>query len=341
MGGSSLPSPRAARVQAIVTGGAGFLGSHLCRRLLERGFHVLALDDLSTGDVRNLADLSAHPRFHFRRHDVSQPYRAPAAMIFNLACCASPVHYQADPEHTLRTCVEGVLNALHLAREEGAVVLQASTSEIYGEPEVHPQVESYRGAVSTTGPRACYDEGKRCAETLCFDAQRKWGARIRVARIFNTYGPRMDTGDGRVVSNLIVQALRGEPMTIHGDGRQTRSFCYVDDMIEALLRLMNAADDACGPMNLGNPAEVTVRELALRIRELTGTASKLVYRPMPVDDPTRRCPDISRARSRLGWEPRVPLDEGLRRTIAWFESVLARGRAAQQADAQEKLHVVA
>jgi UDP-glucuronate decarboxylase len=308
----------------MVTGGAGFLGSHLCHRLLDAGHRVLAVDDLSTGSMDNLADLLGQSRFSFVRHDVTQPLERPVGAIFDLACRASPVHYQADPEKTLLTCVDGALHALHLARARGARVLLASTSEVYGEPEVHPQQESYRGSVNTTGPRACYDEGKRCAETLFFDAHRTHGTEIKVARIFNTYGPRMQVGDGRVVSNLIVQALRGEPLTIHGDGSQTRSFCYVDDLVEGLLRLMSSPTRITGPINLGNPCEITVLELAERILALTGSRSPLVKRPMPVDDPTRRCPDITQARTLLDWKPEVDLEEGLKRTIAWFEASLSK-----------------
>ncbi len=311
-----------ARGAAVVTGGAGFLGSHLCRRLLERGHEVLALDNLGTGSLFNLAELIGHPAFAFRRHDVTRPYDARAGVVYNLACCASPKHYQADPEHTMRTCVDGAVHALHLARRTGARVLQASTSEVYGEPAVHPQTEDYRGCVSTSGPRACYDEGKRSAETLFFDARRTHGTQVKVARIFNTYGPRMQLGDGRVVSNLIVQALCNKPLTINGSGAQTRSFCYVDDLIDGLVALMDSPEHVAGPINLGNPCEVTMLELAERIVALTGSASRLVHRPMPEDDPTRRCPDITKARETLQWSPKVGLDEGLMRTIDWFESSL-------------------
>jgi len=315
--GNATPS------SALVTGGADFLGSHLCRRLLDEGHAVVAVDNLATGLVRNLEPLLDNPRFTFFRHDVVQPLDLPVSRIYNMACCASPVHYQADPVKTMRTCIDGALNMLKLAQRQGVPVLQASTSEIYGEPEVHPQQEDYRGSVSTIGPRACYDEGKRCAETLFFDYRRTHGTAIKIARIFNTYGPHMQAGDGRVVSNLIVQALRGEPMTINGDGSQTRSFCYVDDLIDGLVRLMDSPHEVTGPINLGNPHEVTVLELAERIIDITGTRSRLVRKPMPVDDPTRRCPDIARASEQLGWAPRVALDEGLRRTVAWFEKVLS------------------
>lgn len=313
-------SKRATTKRAIVAGGAGFLGVHLCRRLIDNGYDVLVLDNLATGRLSNLRTLLQSQRLQFVKHDVTHPYDAPAELIFNLACCASPVHYQAQPVHTLQTCFEGSLNLLELARRNGACIFQASTSEVYGEPETHPQNEAYRGAVSSTGPRACYDEGKRCAETLFFDYRRLYGVNIKVARIFNTYGPHMREDDGRVVSNLIVQALRQQPMTIHGDGSQTRSFCYVDDLVEGILRLVAAPADFAGPVNLGNQQEVTVMELARRVLALTGSRSRLVKKPMPTDDPTRRCPDISLARTQLGWEPKVPLDEGLRRTIAWFAS---------------------
>lgn len=308
--------------RALVTGGAGFLGSHLCARLLEDGYQVVAMDNLVTGSVRNLRPLLGRGSIEFVKHDVTQPIDIDADRIFNLACCASPQHYQADPEKTLRTCMEGAFNMLGQARRNRARIFQASTSEVYGEPEVHPQKETYRGAVSSIGPRACYDEGKRCAETAFFDYHRQHGVEIKVARIFNTYGPMMQADDGRVVSNLIVQALRNEPLTIHGDGSQTRSFCYVDDLIEGIVRLMESHPQFTGPVNLGNPTEVTVLELAERVIELTGSRSKLVRRPMPVDDPTRRCPDIDLARQTLGWKPQVSLDEGLRRTIAWFDKNL-------------------
>ena len=317
---------QAAPSRAIVTGGAGFLGSHLCARLLERGDEVLAIDNLVTGSEANIEPMMDDPRFRFVRHDVTVPWHGSAERIFNLACCASPKHYQADPEKTVRTCMEGSLNMLRVARRSRARIFQASTSEVYGEPEVHPQKESYRGSVSTTGPRACYDEGKRCAEALFFDYHRMHGTEIKVARIFNTYGPQMQLDDGRVVSNFIVQALRNEPITLYGDGSQTRSFCYVDDLIDGILALMDSPGQVTGPVNLGNPVEVTVLELATRIIELTGSRSRLVRRPMPVDDPTRRCPDIGLARNTLGWSPRVPLEEGLRRTAAWFEQQLRDAR---------------
>ncbi|MEG3191407.1 UDP-glucuronic acid decarboxylase family protein [Lysobacter sp. D1-1-M9] len=316
--------------RALVTGGAGFLGSHLCARLLEDGYEVVAMDNLATGSMRNLRPLLGRGLIQFIEQDVVNPDEAQLAgfradRIFNLACCASPLHYQADPEKTIRTCIDGSLNMLHLARQSGARIFLSSTSEVYGEPEVHPQMESYRGSVSSIGPRACYDEGKRCAEAAFFDYHRVHGTEIKVARIFNTYGPSMQADDGRVVSNLIVQALRNEPMTINGDGSQTRSFCYVDDLIEGIVRLMDSPAEVTGPVNLGNPSEVTVLQLSTRIIELTGSRSKLRHRPMPVDDPTRRCPDITLARQSLGWAPQVSLDEGLRRTIAWFEETLANG----------------
>ena len=331
---------QAAGKRALVTGGAGFLGSHLCARLLRDGYEVVAMDNLVTGRLRNLGPLLDHGLIKFIKHDVTQPIEiGPGHVdrVFNLACCASPLHYQADPEKTIRTCLDGSLNMLRLARQSSARIFLASTSEVYGEPEVHPQHESYRGAVSSIGPRACYDEGKRCAEAAFFDYQRVHGISIKVARIFNTYGPLMQIDDGRVVSNLIVEALNNEPLTINGDGSQTRSFCYVDDLIEGIVRLMDTPADFTGPVNLGNPAEVTVLELATRIIELTGSRSKLVHRPMPVDDPTRRCPDIALARKTLGWTPQVGLDEGLRRTIAWFESALVDA----DADARSLLEVEA
>lgn len=310
--------------RAIVTGGAGFLGSHLCAKLLEQGFDVTAVDNLSTGSVHNITPLIGHGRFRFTHHDIVAPVTLRADWIFNLGCCASPRHYQRDPEKTLRTCTDGVLNVLHEARACGARVFQASTSEVYGEPEMHPQRESYRGAVSSIGPRACYDEGKRCAETMFFDFHRAYGLEIKVARIFNTYGPQMQTSDGRVVSNFVVQALRGQPLTVNDEGSQTRSFCYVDDMIEGILKFMASPATLTGPLNLGNPEEVTVAALARRIIELTGSRSRIVHRPMPVDDPTRRCPDITLARANLDWNPRVSLDAGLTRTIAWFDHELSR-----------------
>lgn len=308
-----------------VTGGAGFLGSHLCAKLLQHGCSVLAIDNLATGDTRNIAPLFDRGDFHFTRHDIVSPMTLQADWIFNMACCASPRHYQRDPEKTVRTCTDGVLNLLHQAHACRARIFQASTSEVYGEPEVHPQREDYRGSVNPDGPRACYDEGKRCAEAMFFDFHRMHGLDIKVARIFNTYGPQMQIDDGRVVSNFIVQALRNEPLTMHADGSQTRSFCYVDDLIDGILRLMAAPKQFTGPVNLGNPAEITVAELARRVIDLTGSRSRIVRRPLPVDDPTRRCPDIGLARSTLDWSPQVPLDDGLARTIAWFDDVLSHG----------------
>ncbi len=316
--GDPARGPRTGRRRILVTGGAGFLGSHLCERLLEQGHRVIALDNFHTGRADNLAHLHASPRFAALHHDVTVPVSLEVDAIYNLACPASPVHYQHDPVRTTRTSVLGALNVLELARRTGARVLQASTSEVYGDPAVHPQPEDYCGHVSTTGPRACYDEGKRCAETLFFDYHRQHRVRIRVARIFNTYGPRMQADDGRVVSNFIVQALRGDDITLYGDGAQTRSFCYVDDLVEGLVRLMESDDAVTGPVNLGNPHEITVRELAERIVALCGTHARLVHRPLPQDDPRQRCPDIGRARALLAWQPRVDLATGLARTVAWF-----------------------
>lgn len=306
----------------LVTGGAGFLGSHLCERLLADGNDVLCADNYFTGRRDNLAALLANPRFEALRHDVCFPLYVEVDEIYNLACPASPVHYQFDPVQTTKTSVSGAINMLGLAKRLKAKIFQASTSEVYGDPTVHPQREDYKGNVNPTGPRACYDEGKRCAETLFFDYYRQHKLRIRVARIFNTYGPRMHPNDGRVVSNFIVQALRGEQITIYGDGRQTRAFCYVDDMVEGFVRLMAAPDDVTGPVNLGNPVETTVGELAQRIVEMTKSRSSIVYRPLPMDDPMQRCPDIGLARAALGWEPKVPLEIGLARTIDYFDRLL-------------------
>ncbi len=306
----------------LVTGGAGFLGSHLCARLVEEGHQVLCVDNYCTGSRRNLGGLLGNPSFELMRHDVTFPLYVEVDEIYNLACPASPIHYQHDPVQTTKTSVMGAINMLGLAKRLRARILQASTSEVYGDPEVHPQPESYRGMVNVAGPRACYDEGKRCAETLFYDYQRQHKLRIRVARIFNTYGPKMHPQDGRVVSNFIVQALRNEPITIFGDGSQTRSFCYVDDLIEGLLRLMNVGGDLDGPVNLGNPVEVSVEELALRIIALTGSRSTLERMPLPQDDPRQRRPDIARARSLLNWQPRVALEDGLMKTIAYFDELL-------------------
>ena len=315
----------------VVTGGAGFLGSHLCERLLGDGHEVLCVDNFHTGRLQNVEPLRAQPRFGLLRHDVTQPLpmslAGPVDEIYNLACPASPVHYQGDPVGTVRTNVLGALNLLALAEQSGARVLQASTSEVYGDPQQHPQREDYWGHVNPIGPRACYDEGKRCAETLFFDTHRTRGVTIKVARIFNTYGPRMRVDDGRVVSNFIVQALRNEPITLHGDGQQTRSFCYVDDLVEALCRWMASPPALTGPLNLGNPGEFTVRELAEQVIALTGSRSPLVHRPLPPDDPVRRRPDIGQAQALLGWQPIVPLQEGLRRTIEWFDRELTQGMA--------------
>jgi UDP-glucuronate decarboxylase len=309
----------------LVTGGAGFLGSHLCERLLAEGNDVLCVDNYFTGRRNNLAALLGNPRFEAMRHDVCFPLYVEVDEIYNLACPASPIHYQSDPVQTTKTSVSGAINMLGLAKRLKAKIFQASTSEVYGDPTVHPQSEDYKGNVSTTGPRACYDEGKRCAETLFFDYYRQHNLRIRVARIFNTYGPRMHPNDGRVVSNFIVQALRGEQITIYGDGSQTRAFCYVDDLIEGFIRLMAAPDEVTGPINLGNPVETSVGELAQRIVAMTNSPSAIVYRPLPTDDPVQRCPDIGRARATLGWEPKVPLETGLARTIDYFDRLLTEG----------------
>jgi len=310
------------RKRILVTGGAGFLGSHLCERLIGDGHDVLCADNYFTGRKDNIAHLLSNPHFEAMRHDICFPLYVEVDEIYNLACPASPIHYQHDPVQTTKTSVSGAINMLGLAKRLRAKIFQSSTSEVYGDPNVHPQREEYRGNVNPIGPRACYDEGKRCAETLFFDYLRQHKLRIRVARIFNTYGPRMHPNDGRVVSNFIVQALKGEPITIYGDGSQTRAFCYVDDMIEGFVRLMAAPDDVTGPINLGNPVETTVGELAHTIIAMTGSSAKLEHRPLPVDDPVQRCPDISRARERLGWQPRIPLETGLQRTIAYFDRML-------------------
>lgn len=302
----------------LVTGGAGFLGSHLCDRLIERGDEVLAVDNFFTGSRANVRHLLGHPRFELMRHDVTQPLFVEVDRIFNLACPASPVHYQRHPVQTIKTSVLGAINMLGLAKRVGARILQASTSEVYGDPDVHPQPETYRGNVNQLSVRGCYDESKRCAETLFFDYSRQHRVDVRVARIFNTYGPRAAPNDGRVVSNFIVQALRGDPITLYGDGEQTRSFCYVNDLIEGLVRLMES--DATGPVNLGNPVETPVHELARHILHLTESLSRVDFKPLPEDDPKKRCPDISKARALLGWEPRISLEDGLRRTIAYFRS---------------------
>jgi UDP-glucuronate decarboxylase len=309
--------------RVLVTGGAGFLGSHLCERLLESGHDVLCVDNYFTGRRENIAHLLDHRSFEALRHDVTFPLYVEVDEIYNLACPASPVHYQFDPVQTTKTSVVGAINMLGLAKRVKAKVFQASTSEVYGDPTVHPQTEEYRGSVNPIGPRACYDEGKRCAETLFFDYWRQHRTRIKVVRIFNTYGPRMHPNDGRVVSNFIVQALKGEDITIYGEGTQTRAFCYVDDLIEGFMRLMATGDSVTGPINIGNPHEIPVRELAEIVIRLTGSRSKLVKRPLPADDPLQRCPDITQAKAVLGWAPTVPLEQGLSKTIAFFEHLLS------------------
>jgi UDP-glucuronate decarboxylase len=309
-----------------VTGGAGFLGSHLCERLLEAGCDVLCVDNFFTGASDNIDGLRAHPRFEFMRHDVTIPLYVEVDEIYNLACPASPIHYQFDPVQTTKVSVHGAINMLGLAKRVKARILQASTSEVYGDPSEHPQRETYWGNVNPIGVRSCYDEGKRCAETLFFDYWRQHRLRIKVARIFNTYGPRMHPNDGRVVSNFIVQALRGEPITIYGDGTQTRSFCYVSDLISGLIRLMGSADAVTGPVNIGNPVEIPILELARRVIEMTGSRSVIEMRPLPSDDPRQRRPDITLAREALGWEPVVELAVGLRRTIDYFDAVLTAAR---------------
>jgi len=304
-----------------VTGGAGFLGSHLCRRLVAEGNHVICVDNLYTGSRANLSELLESPRFKFIEHDIVEPLNVDVNQIFNLACPASPVHYQYDPIKTAKTSVYGAINMLNLAKEKNARILQASTSEVYGDPEVHPQTETYRGSVNPIGIRACYDEGKRMAETLFFDYFRQFGLKIKVVRIFNTYGPHMHPNDGRVVSNFIVQALRGDSITVYGDGTQTRSFCYVDDLIEGMIRMMNSRDEFTGPVNLGNPGEFTMLELAEKVLRITKSNSKLTFAPLPMDDPVKRKPDISLARKELGWEPKVNLDEGLVKTVEYFKGL--------------------
>ncbi len=321
-----MPTPDAARADAkriLVTGGAGFLGSHLCERLVADGHEVLCVDNYFTGRRSNIAHLIGDPRFEAMRHDVTFPLYVEVDEIYNLACPASPIHYQHDPVQTTKTSVIGAINMLGLAKRCQARLLQASTSEIYGDPVIHPQVESYWGNVNPIGPRSCYDEGKRCAETLVFDYRRQHGMPVKVVRIFNTYGPRMHLGDGRVISNFVVQALRGEPITVHGGGGQTRSFCFVDDLIEGMMRMMATPDDTTGPVNLGNPNEMTIRELAETVIAATGSASPILDRPAIEDDPRQRRPDISRAAELLDWRPGIPLSEGLARTIAYFREVLA------------------
>lgn len=314
--------PRSLTTRVLVTGGAGFLGSHLCERLIKDGFDVICLDNFFTGQKRNIAHLVGNPYFEVVRHDVTFPYYAEVDRIFNLACPASPPHYQFDPVQTTKTSVHGAINMLGLAKRTKARILQASTSEVYGDPEVHPQTEAYWGRVNPIGIRSCYDEGKRCAETLFFDYWRQHQLEIKVVRIFNTYGPRMHPNDGRVVSNFIVQALKGEDITIYGDGSQTRSFCYVDDLIEGFIRMMNTGPDFTGPVNIGNPGEFTMLELAELVIKLTKTRGKLVFQPLPQDDPRQRKPDISLAKDKLSWQPTIPLEEGLKRTIAYFKDLL-------------------
>ena len=310
--------------RVMVTGGAGFLGSHLCDRLVEAGHDVLCVDNFYTGTKDNVQHLLASPNFELMRHDVTFPLYVEVDEIYNLACPASPVHYQFDPVQTTKTSVHGAINMLGLAKRVKAKILQASTSEVYGDPEVHPQTENYWGHVNPIGLRSCYDEGKRCAETLFFDYYRQHRLRIKVARIFNTYGPRMHPNDGRVVSNFIMQALRNEPITIYGDGSQTRSFCYVDDLIDGLRKLMATADDFTGPVNIGNPGEFTIRQLAEKVIELTGSKSTIVARPLPSDDPMQRKPDIALAQGKLGWAPSIQLESGLRKTIEYFKGIAAR-----------------
>ena len=311
-------------MRILITGAAGFLGSHLCDRLVADGHDVLCVDNFVTGNRHNVEHLSEHPSFELMRHDVTRPLFVEVDAIYNLACPASPRHYQDNPIRTVKTSVFGALNMLGLAKRLGCPVLQASTSEVYGDPQVHPQTESYWGHVNPIGERSCYDEGKRCAETLFFDYLRRHRLTTKVARIFNTYGPRMHPEDGRVVSNFIVQALRGEPITIYGDGGQTRSFCYVEDMVDGLVRLMNSPPDVTGPINIGNPGEFTIRELAELVIEKTGSKSTIVQRPLPADDPRQRKPDIERAQSQLGWQPKVPLRDGLAKTIEYFDRMLSQ-----------------
>jgi UDP-glucuronate decarboxylase len=311
------------RKRILVTGGAGFLGSHLCEGLLARGDEVICVDNYFTGSRDNIAHLFTHPHFEVIRHDICFPLYLEVDEIFNLACPASPIHYQYDPVQTVKTSVHGAINVLGLAKRVQAKIFQASTSEVYGDPAVHPQPEEYWGNVNPIGPRACYDEGKRCAETLFFDYHRQYGVDIRVVRIFNTYGPRMNPQDGRVVSNFIVQALQGKPITIYGDGSQTRSFCYVDDLIEGFLKLMDAPDTVTGPINIGNPGEFTIRQLAEIVIEMTGSRSEIVQMPLPQDDPLQRRPDITKARDVLGWQPTIPLRQGLERTIDYFKTLVA------------------
>jgi UDP-glucuronate decarboxylase len=310
------------RKRILITGGAGFIGSHLCERLIDAGHDVICLDNYFTGTKENLLKLLDYPNFETLRHDVTFPLYVEVDEIYNLACPASPVHYQYDPVQTTKTSVHGAINMLGLAKRTGAKIFQSSTSEVYGDPTVHPQPENYRGNVNPIGPRACYDEGKRCAETLFFDYHRQHNLRIRVARIFNTYGPRMRPDDGRVVSNFIVQALRGDAITIYGDGNQTRSFCFIDDLIDGFICLMDAPDDVTGPINLGNPREFTIKQLAELVIKMTGAKSKLVFESLPEDDPMQRCPDIGLAKQKLDWEPSISLEIGLEKTINYFSQVI-------------------
>lgn len=324
------------RTRILVTGGAGFLGSFLCERLLAQGCHVICADNYFTGSRDNIAHLLENPYFEVIRRDVTIPLYVEVDRIFNLACPASPIHYQFDPVQTTKTSIHGAINMLGLAKRTRARILQASTSEVYGDPAVHPQREEYWGNVNPIGPRACYDEGKRCAETLFFDYHRQHGVAIKVIRIFNTYGPRMHPRDGRVVSNFIIQALQGDPITLYGSGDQTRSFCYVDDLIDGMIRFMDTGEEHVGPLNLGNPGEFTIRELAEAVIRLTGSKSKLVHEPLPADDPKQRRPDITHARELLGWQPAVQLEEGLTRTIAYFDRLLSTGTG--HADARRVAH---
>jgi UDP-glucuronate decarboxylase len=313
----------------LITGGAGFIGSFLCERLLEAGANVICADNFFTGTRTNIAHLQNHPRFEMMRHDVCFPLYVEVDEIYNMACPASPIHYQFDPVQTTKTSVHGAINMLGLAKRVKAKILQASTSEVYGDPAVHPQPEEYWGNVNPIGPRSCYDEGKRCAETLFFDYHRQHKLRIKVARIFNTYGPRMHPNDGRVVSNFIVQALKGEDITLYGDGQQTRSFCYVDDLVRGLISLMDSPDHVTGPINIGNPGEFTIRQLAEQVIDLTGSKSKLVFMPLPQDDPKQRKPNIEKAQEILGWEPKIQLRDGLTKTISYFDGMLSGRLAAQ------------
>ncbi|WP_027184222.1 UDP-glucuronic acid decarboxylase family protein [Desulfovibrio inopinatus] len=319
------------KTRVLVTGGAGFLGSHLCERLLKEGYEVICLDNCFTGSKQNILHLHNDPNFEFLRHDITFPLYLEVDQIYNLACPASPIHYQFDPVQTTKTSVHGAINMLGLAKRVRAKIMQASTSEVYGDPEMHPQQESYWGNVNPIGMRSCYDEGKRCAETLFFDYKRQHNLRIKVARIFNTYGPRMHPNDGRVVSNFIVQALKNEPITVYGDGSQTRSFCYVDDLVEGFYRLMNVTDDAfSGPVNLGNPGEFTILQLANLVIEYTNSKSEIIYKPLPENDPRKRRPDITLAKEVLGWQPYTKLEQGLLKTITYFDKYLTQEEAAAQ-----------